>query len=150
MVAKTHNAKCKCAACAGVDVEKWQNEMMEKYGWYVHFVFDSFGLHNFNAHTHGLFETYGHLDLEISFPFNDEDQASHISHDIFRVIVDRIVAGESFSSKQRVSKIIENFDVIFFETHDSHRPLLRVILPEDDGNLDPDTLTDLFKRQYLI
>jgi hypothetical protein len=65
-----HNHKDgeECEACKlGLDVVLQKEQaLMKKYGWLVHFVPGSEGVpFGMNIHTHGLLESFGHLDLQI-------------------------------------------------------------------------------------
>ena len=127
-----------CDACAfGLDeMEAKKKKDMEKYGWYAHFVIDDnempFG---YNIHTHGLYITYKHLDLQICCPLPME-----VAHDILSIIVKEIKDGDVFSAGARVSGIIRNYDVLFVEATENDRPVLRVILPDPTGCLDKDEM----------
>ena len=44
--------------------KQWENDMIEKYGYFVHFVIDD--SNNFiECHSHGILVNYGHLDIQI-------------------------------------------------------------------------------------
>ncbi|SFJ74906.1 hypothetical protein [Thermoflavimicrobium dichotomicum] len=57
------------------DLRAWEQEMMVKHSWYIHFVPGENGYAN--IHTHGLMESYHHPDLQIVL-FLDPDIAQGI------------------------------------------------------------------------
>lgn len=148
--------QCECGICdqvrAGVSREealanfrKWEQESLEKYGWYVHYVGSDRDVPTgYNAHTHGLVEKYNHPDLQIVCPL-----PPRVAHGTFWNIVDRIAAGEKFKAGDVVSDIAGNgYKVKFVNAWEVDRPVLRVIIPDKDHNLDRDTLTGNFELQY--
>ena len=155
VVAVNHNMDCECAACAGVDVGAWQRKMMEKHGWYHHLVIGSLEQVKpcgFNSHTHGLNATYGHLDLEIVFPFHQgnitTEQLKDLVNGVFWNLIKRIKNDEKFVAGQRVSEIISNYDVTFIGSNDGTRDLHRIIFPDKEGNLSQDKLEGSYRQQY--
>lgn len=153
---KNHEPKCRCSTCEAVEAgmtpeqaieqrRQWENQMLQEYGWFVHYVgHDPDVPYNFNAHTHGLLEGYGHLDLQVVFPLREDT-----CHSILATLAERIKAGEKFHHGQRVEKVIgNNLQILLHEAIETGRPVLRIILPDKEGNLDANTLTDVFKNQY--
>jgi hypothetical protein len=125
-----------------------EEEFIGKFGWYWHYV--SGGVFD-DVHTHHLQETYNHLDFDMKFPFTvsfEQHQAFRIIGKIFENLVKRIEKGEKFEAGQRVSEIIENFDVKLIASVNGGRPYLRIILPDPLGRLDEDEIDKLYARQY--
>ena len=151
-----HKQECACGVCdqvrAGVPLEEaranfkaWENEALEKHGWYVHYVgADEDVPTGYNAHTHGLVEKYGHPDLQIVCPLPPQ-----VAHGTFWNIVNRIAAGEKFKNGDIVENIAGNgYKVKFVNAWENDRLVLRVIIPDKHHNLDRDTLTGNFELQY--
>lgn len=57
-----NHSDCRCAACRDgwEKTIRWQDEMLEKHGWYIHALTD-----DVDFHTHGVAESFGHLDFQI-------------------------------------------------------------------------------------
>ncbi len=116
--------------------------MMDKHGWYVHFVpnDDNFPNH-INYHTHGLPESFGHPDLQICFPLSTE-----VAHQILSCIIDQIKNGEHFEPNRRYEKKVgNNLSVEFIEAIEYNRKLLRVVFPNKDGNYEGEVFSAQFE-----
>jgi hypothetical protein len=147
-----HEDDCGCPLCNGMSLDDLiaQNErLMEKYGWFYHVVVGEDGM---DVHTHGLQETYNHVDLQITFPLHKcvqtKEQLEDLVHSILWAFAKRIDQGEIFSAGERVSEIIKKFDVKLVLATENNRPVLRIILPDAKGNLDKEQLTGIYLNQY--
>lgn len=130
------------------ELKDWQQEQMQKCGWFTHYVFDDgsgqLKLHNgVDFHTHGMDETYHHLDFQIVFPISEK-----IVNSIFWGFADLLKEGNQFASGDRVSGIIKNYDVLLLEVENGGRRVLRIILPDVDGNLEEKDLKGVYAAQY--
>ena len=129
------------------DVSPQERGFLESHGWYSHFVFTAADRHRrVTYHTHGLPEHYGHLDFQLVLPL-DVDAL----HALATTLVDRVKRGERFVAGMRVSGVIKKHDVLLVqttETRSTPRSVLRVILPDTNGNLDRATLKGLFTAQF--
>ena len=146
-----HKPKCKCAVCDSVasgasreeamqELRKWENDCVEKYGYYVHYV-NSGEL--IDVHTHGLVETHNHIDLQIVLPIDPK-----ISHSVISSAVSKIEKGETFEDGQIAEGIIKNFPVKFIEAEESGRKVLRIILPDPEGKIEQDEINEKYAIQY--
>lgn len=110
--------------------ESWSREMMKKNGWYVHYIPDDSQFPNaINFHTHGIAESFGHLDLQICFPLPPT-----VAHQIFSMLVDNIKEGYQYLPGIKYPEIIQgDLLVEFMETVECGRPVLRIIFPDKDG-----------------
>jgi hypothetical protein len=130
-----------CKSCTeGLEsVRQWQDEMMDKHGWYVHFVtdHDTDSPTGYNVHSHGVQESFGHPDLQIVAPLPPE-----LAHSLLRILVDRIKVGESFKPNKKYDKIIRTLSVTFTEAVEGGRTVLRMILPDSTGALDEDAIEE--------
>ena len=99
-----------------------------------------------NFHTHGVKENFGHLDFEVVFPMEFE-----MCHYIFFKIIEIIVAGQKFEANHTYPDVLgNNYNLKFIESQEGDRPVLRLIFPGKDGNLDEDNIHITFKKQYNI
>lgn len=127
-----HEEQCECAACkyGFEELARMERASMEKYGWYAHIVNDYEGApFKFNLHTHGMMESFGHTDFEIVLPMDP-----HVLMDILHNIAGRIKDGEKFVSGKRYTLTNEHssLPVEFAESTENGRPVLRLILPDED------------------
>jgi hypothetical protein len=128
-------------------VSPQEKDFLESYGWYSHLVFSKDdGQLRANYHTHGLPEHFGHLDFQFVLPLHRDTL-----HALATTLVDRVKNGERFVTGMRVSGVVKRHDVLLVETAETQnirRRVLRVILPDDDGNLDKATLNGIFAAQF--
>ena len=131
----------KCDACNGQDMEKFADDSMKKYGWYCHFVM--LDDNHINAHTHGIYETYGHSDFQVVLPIDP-----NIIHHLFTDLVENIKKGEVYNYKKRYAEVIKNYDVTFIMRKEGCRTVKRMIFPDAKGNLERDELSCPYNHQY--
>ena len=125
-------------------VQAWHDEQMAKHGWFAHFVFDDVEKPNgINFHTHGLDQTYDHLDFQIVLPLQHKT-----AHSIFWELARMLEAGRRFSSGDRVSNVISNYDIKLVQVEDNGRNVLRIIFPDAAGHLEKEELAEKFAAQY--
>lgn len=120
-------------------------EFIEKYGWYVHFIDDDPNMPlGVNFHTHGVSETFKHRDFQIVLPLQ-----SGVAHTVFAEVVDRVNKGEIFEHNEATDDVIGNdFKVKFVNALDGDRRVLRIILPDSSGSLDPEQMVEGYSHQY--
>ena len=129
------------------EVHIWQDECIRKYGFYVHAVgADEFNRANY--HTHGLYESFQHPDLQIVISIDP-----NIAHDIFLSLAERIKKGEIFSPDVLYMKVIKNGAVKFVQATEGdadspRRKVLRVIFPDPQGNIDKEKVSGIYRDQY--
>lgn len=125
-----------------------EKEFLKSHGWYSHLVLpEEKGRTWVDYHTHGLPEHYGHLDFQFVLPIDGD-----LLHELATRLVDRVKKGERFTAGSRVSGIMQTHDVLLIETTETQsirRKVLRVILPDKNGNLDRTLLSGLFAQQFL-
>lgn len=125
----------KCFICAGAsmeDLSRWQDEQLEKHGFYMHMVGGPEGF--VNAHTHGFQKTWGHTDFQIVLNVGQKTISS-----IFWEFADRVKAGEVFHGGMLVDKIIKKYAVKLDQNTETGRDVLRVLLPDADGRFPGDS-----------
>jgi len=114
-------------------VHEKETAMLQKHGWFVHFVPGSDVPYGLNIHTHGLLEIFEHPDLQICMAM-DPQTAHGILADI---IEDKIKKGEKFEAGKKYEKIIGNgYNVLFLNASEGDRTVLRMIFPDKDGGFD--------------
>lgn len=121
-------------------------EMIEKYGFYSHYVFETYenelnGLAN--IHTHGLKESFNHMDLQIVLPLEPQTV-----NGLLHTIVNNIKEGKVYKSGKLYDDVIENYCVMFKKFKEHDRDVLRLLLPDKDGFFPKDKeCADMYKRQ---
>lgn len=138
----------KCFVCNGGSMEKmkeWQDEMMSKHGFYIHFV-DGEEQGYINAHTHGFRESWDHSDFQLVINIDRK-----VVSDIFWNFANRVKKGEIFSSGMMVDEVIANYPVRLDTMRENDRDVLRIILPDADGRYPGDHDTSpFFERQVHV
>lgn len=135
-----------CGGCNGRDILSEQKQFMETYGWYAHYVPDDKSCpFEMNYHTHGFQESYGHLDMQICLPVSPEICQSIISN-----LLDLIKKGRKFQESDIVGGIIRDFDITFLKALENDREVLRIILPDQHGNLSKETMTGFYIFQWEL
>jgi len=138
-----------CFECNGGDHEEFEYEMMEKFGWYAHFIIDEDEqVHSdmVNIHTHGLEESFDHIDMQIVFPIHPK-----VAMNLFHILVDRIKNGETFKTGINYDDIIKDHGAKFILAYETNRQVMRLILPDQDGNINPGTFKDpRYEGQYQL
>lgn len=122
----------------------WEQDCMEKYGFWVHLVQDDESPTGINIHTHGL-ETYDHPDFQLIVPLPQQ-----FAHSIVSDLANRVKNGERFSAEQNVDKVIKQWPVKLIDAEESGRKVLRIVLPDPDGKLERDEINDQYAIQYGI
>lgn len=142
-----HPNECKCAYCE-MGTEKalaMEREFIAKDGFFAHLIAeDKTTPMGFNAHTHGFELTWNHPDLQIVFPVDGQ-----VAMGLFWAAVAHIKEGSVFSDGDVVARIAgNNYKVKFIKVQEAGRDVLRMILPDLQGNLDVETITGNFRHQY--
>lgn len=113
------------------------------YGFHIHYVFGVVAkrtpkgpeIRLANIHTHGLTETFGHNDLQIVFPLEPE-----VASGILHTIVDTIQKGKKYKNGETVEEILKKgYKIRLQRFTEGDRKVLRIILPDKEGNLNPKT-----------
>jgi len=129
-------------------VKKLQEDGLAKYGFYIHYVP---GDENFpfkmNIHTHGVMESYKHLDIQICFPID-----ASIANSLLHEAVNKIKNGQTFEPGVEYGEIIGGgLKVKFAYAWDlgSHA-VLRMILPDKNGKFDGEFMAQWVGTQKTI
>jgi len=150
------SGQCPCARCRAIasgmtpeeaDAQQrdWENRCLVDNGFYVHLVGQDNGSPtNFNAHTHGLDRFDDHLDFQVIIPLPPE-----IVHGILTVLSERVKEGERFAPNQLVDKVLTGgVQVKLVEAKEDNRKVLRVILPDPRGKVEPNEINEQYGTQY--
>lgn len=171
MIAPVHRVEsedeCDCEECQCGTLEELERESFTKYGWYIHFVHEtvedvmclvseedvntnSVGPMGANYHTHGLPNRFGHPDIQIVWPMKPET-----AHGLFHCAVKVIEKNGPLVPFEPIEGICGGgYAPIFVpawecDTPQCTRQVLRMILPDVDGNLTPgEELKDGMHHQY--
>lgn len=149
--------ECSCAICerelrgmsreqAFADMAEFDRKCLEERGYYIHYVPDDEDtLPGVNAHTHGL-ATFNHYDFQIVLRIPPATVQV-----IFGNLAERVKKGEVFAEFGRYDDVIKGFFVAVIPAYDNDRKVLRVVLPEEDGELMPFEMTiPEFKAQWTV
>lgn len=123
-------------------------KLMKEYGFVVHYVFET-DKHEFNgminAHTEGVQENFGHLDLQIVLPLPQETV-----HPVLTGMVHRIkTEGVVFEPDTKNSEVLEGYDVYLKVFTHHGKDVLRVILPDAKGRLPFDEGCEAIYKQQM-
>jgi len=114
------------------------------FEWIIHCVNTGSEESPINAHTHGLFANYGHLDLQICLPLPSPEIKSILNN-----LGSKIKDGQKFKHGEKSDQIIKYFEVAFYEALDIDRKVLRIVFPDKKGNLEIAKMEqDFYVKQY--
>lgn len=125
-------------------IRRHDEEAFRKYGWYAHIVPDDAYPLGLNYHTHGMPESYGHQDIQVVLPI-DPGKIHRIVSDIVWLVKD----GRKFHAGEIAEGVIKGLNVSFVEAEESGRMVLRLILPDKNGELLASRMDREFAGQYL-
>lgn len=124
---------------------EWEEEMLEKHQFYIHYVIDADLPYKVDIHTHGLRENFDHPNLQIVLPL-DEKNAKGILHAAANFIKD----GGCFLPNKTYSKLLKGaFEIKFVKAVNHGEEILRMIIPDKLNNLSYDKMDQEYKKQYL-
>lgn len=138
---------CECAQCNGMDMDKFHKESMEEYGFYIHMVSNDKDQSptEWNVHTHGVSHSFNHLDLQIVFPNLEPNIYAGLLH----VMVNNIKLGQRYEVGTKYYDILENkMAVKFVRARENERDVMRMIVPDEQGEIDPMTMAHPYIHQY--
>ena len=118
-------------------IKEEEQRLLRQCGWYFH------GVIGVGYHTHGLPEYYNHKDIEIALWLE-----GHVGSDLFWGAVDLIKEGITFEPVKKYDRIVKNYDVVFTESWEGGREVLRMILPDRFGNLTRETMVGSMAGQW--
>ena len=123
----------------------WEDEMLDKHKYIVHYVIDCDLPYKVDIHTHGLPENFNHPNIQIILPL-DKDAA----HGILNTVVNVLKDGGCFLPNKCYKKILKGaFEVKLVEANNHDEKVLRMIIPDTLNNTSFDKMNDEYKKQYL-
>ncbi|MDH6674332.1 hypothetical protein M2277_005024 [Paenibacillus sp. LBL] len=118
-------------------------EMLKKHGWLMHAVpasqYD--GVHA-NYHTHGVFESWSHMDFQITLDMNPI-----MAHSIIEVAVENVKEGFRYGNNKVYDNILVGMPVMMKVFFECDREVMRIVLPNKKGEIPSRTDGDVFSRQ---
>jgi hypothetical protein len=147
-VTTPHEAECPCDICrlrrSGLTLEEAKANLRRRVkdslvrdGYVVHYVYAGHPA-GASVHTHGLPQ-----DFELVLPLPPEVAAGVLAE-----LARRVLLGERFTDGQEVPGVILRHLVRLVAARESGRKVLRVILPDRLGELEPEHMLEPFRRQY--
>ena len=128
---------------------KSEKKLMEQYGWFAHImVADPSIATGFNYHTHGMSQSFGHLDLQIVLPLPGKK-----CHGIALTICEQIKAGRDFNDGDETEiphQDGSSYLVRFIKVREGDRQVLRIILPNSEGKLEPKHVAQDDPPEYAL
>jgi hypothetical protein len=144
---ENHPPKCECCECNGGSMEDFrrkEEEILAKYGWCAHYVFDDDTMPmGSNYHTHGFAENLGHPDFQCVLRIDPQ-----LLHGILTSIAEQVKKGRKFEAGMRYDRVLKDMDVTFINAREGGRKVLRLIIPDKNGELDADKMEAAFALQY--
>lgn len=110
-------------------MEAFEKQCIETYGFYVHLT-PSEESDLCNYHTHGVFESFRHKDLQIVLPIQE-----NIAGGLFHSVVNEIKAGKVFEEGVEYFGLVHdpNMPMAFKEVWETDRKVLRILIPDRKG-----------------
>lgn len=136
--------RCDCIVCRKgmAAYRQWEAKMMAEYGFIYHTLEDdTTSPTRHNVHTHGLLKRFGHPDLQMIAQIPSEVACYYLE-----TIVRRIKNAEQFKAGDHVT--LNGYACLFVNAIESGRPVLRIIVPDKDGNLERDKMDAVVAEQY--
>ncbi len=148
-----HEDGCRCVICSGemtrTDPTPKEDLLMQQYGWYAHCIIgDPYVSTGVNYHTHGFERSLNHPDLQIVLPTRNRT-----CHGIAKAIYDQIKGGKTFRNGDETTIPHQDgsqYPVRFIEVREGDRNVLRVILPNSKGKLEPQDVAQGSEPEYAL
>lgn len=148
---KHKKENCDCVYCKhGQEAaDKMQKEAIDKFGWTAHYVVDDpdcpYGV---NAHTHNVYESFGHKDFQICFNIKPE-----LINTLFFNLVNDVKSGKKYESGKKYDGVLNNYQVEFLDAKECGRDVLRLLIPDENGKYEgmySEQLTKLQNRRPIV
>src|SRR5690606_14864493 len=84
-----------------------------------------------NYHTHGVFESFGHLDFQIVLPIDP-----YVARGLFHTIIDEVKSGRSFEEGEEYFGLVQDPNIpkmSFMVTEEADRKVMRILIPDQKG-----------------
>jgi len=130
---KVEEKNNECDTCMGRESPEQIKKWLDAVGFYVHFIIGE----PFNYHTHGLEQSFDHLDLQIAFPLPRE-----VAMPIINTLVGLIKSGQEIKDGMILFNIIRDYCVKAYKTIEDGRSVIRILLPDVRGMFPDDIRCD--------
>ncbi|PSR24712.1 MAG: hypothetical protein C7B43_18330 [Sulfobacillus benefaciens] len=129
-----HDAACLCSTCVlehtqGLSplevldaIRQREQDLIARIGWVAHALADRPLIH-----THGLWERFHHLDLEIRLPVSPEKRYA-----LLAPVADAVTNGQRFAAGDEDYTLF-SVPIRFIARDESARQVLRVVFPDPQG-----------------
>lgn len=125
-------------------VVRYTDDAITKHGWACHIVPDDPEVATgWNVHSHGLAETAGHPDFQITMPLDPET-----AHGVMIALAEAVQAGRRFAPGDVADGIIRGHIVGFARAWEGGRDVLRCIMPDPEGRLARGEVEGVYRAQY--
>ncbi len=127
--------------CQGRDPDK-ETKMIEEYGYMVHMVYDDPDTGGANLHSHGITRiNCPDLQIVVGLPPN-------ILSPLFNDYYEMMKSGQKIEIGKNYDEFLHGYSVQFIWAVEQNRDVLRMILPDKQGNLDKEKMDDKFSFQW--
>ena len=133
-----------CVKCEGTLPPDFEKKAMEKMGYLGLIVLDDKDFPNgCNIHTHGFWESWKHPDIQIVIPMPKE-----IIGPIFGTAKEIATRGGQIITGRLYDNFLKGFNVEFAWAVECDRDILRIILPDKDGETARGKIAAPYDKQW--
>lgn len=138
------HTQCNKCGMSPRERKAWEAAAIAKYGWYAEYILDT---EHPDFHTHGFRQKFKHLDFQIVMPNFPSNLAMYCFHEIARFISE----GNSYKDGDLLhDNILDGLTIKLFQTKESGRPVLRMIMPDKQNRFDREDISYPYRIQYEI
>lgn len=160
--------ECKCEYCSGKTpeeresarqrIDQEEEALLAKYGYFIHSVFDDPNApYGWNFHTHGLCDR-GLTDLQLVAPLDPNVAAKYLNF-----VAGKLLDGQTLVSGDVITYLTReqlddygakdwfnggDYRLKLVAAVEGERHVLRIILPDVNGNLDEEDMVLFYSHQY--
>ncbi|MBU1248826.1 MAG: DUF4262 domain-containing protein [Proteobacteria bacterium] len=147
-MARKDKTDCECALCSGKmdmqELDEQSAQLIHRYGWYAHYVLPKVAGEMGDYHTHGVVESFAHLNFQVTLPIEPKEV-----HSTFHRVINLVKEGVTFTDGLISDEIIRDMPVKFVETTDVFgERVLRIILPDHNGLVEGADMEPFYQKQY--
>lgn len=134
-----------CAMCAGDYPEDFEKKAMEERGYFGHLVAvgDEGTPTGCNFHTHGFWHSWKHPDIQVIL-----NMPMEVVSPLFETAKDIAVKGGQIIPGRRYDNFLKGFEVEFAWAKECDRDVLRMILPDKEGETAKDKIAEPYSKQW--
>lgn len=111
-------------------MELHEQNCIREYGFFVHLVPTGDVHGQCNYHTHGVFDTFGHLDFQIVLPV-----PQNVVGALFHMLVNEVKSGKKFEAGVEYYGMVVDpkMPTVFKLVWEQGRQVLRMLIPDPKG-----------------